>query len=117
VVEKLVAPFNCVVNITVFIYTRKPTRSRDSSVGIATGYGLDDQGVGSSSPGRVKQFPLLHIVQTGSGVHPTSYKMDTEGSFPGVKRQGREADHSPPTNAEFKKMWIYTSTPPYVFRA
>jgi hypothetical protein len=32
---------------------------------------------------------------------------------PGVKRPAREADHSPPTNAEVKKMWIYTSTPPY----
>jgi hypothetical protein len=39
------------------------------------------------------------------------------GSFPGVKRQGREADHSPPTSAEVKKMWIYTFTPPYVFMA
>jgi hypothetical protein len=29
---------------------------RDRSVGIATGYGLDDQGGGSSSPGRVKNF-------------------------------------------------------------
>jgi hypothetical protein len=32
-----------------------------------------------------------------------------------VKRPGREADHSPPTNVEVKKMWIYTSTPPYAF--
>jgi hypothetical protein len=32
------------------------TVSRDSSVGIATGYGLDDQGGGSSSPGKVKIF-------------------------------------------------------------
>jgi hypothetical protein len=63
-----------------------------------------------------KKFLLLHIVQTGSGVHPTSYKMGTTGgSSPGVKRQGREANHSPPTSAEVKKMWIYTSTPPYVF--
>jgi hypothetical protein len=89
-------------------------RRRDSSVSIATGYGLDDQGGGSSSPERVKNF--LHIVQTGSGVHPTSYKMGTGGSFPGIKRQGREADHSLPTSAEVKKMWI-TSTPPYVFMA
>jgi hypothetical protein len=29
----------------------------------------------------------------------------------GVKRPGREADHSPPTNAEIKKTWIYTSIP------
>jgi hypothetical protein len=51
------------------------------------------------------------------GVHPTSYKMGTGSSSPGLKRQGREADHSPPTSAEVKKMWIYTSTPPYVFMA
>jgi hypothetical protein len=44
-------------------------------------------------------------------------KMGTGGSFPGVKRQGREADHSPPTSAEVRKMWIHTSTPPYVFLA
>jgi hypothetical protein len=31
-------------------------RSRDSSVGIATAYGLDDQGGGSSSPDRVNNF-------------------------------------------------------------
>jgi hypothetical protein len=60
-----------------------------------------------------QKFSLLHIVQTGSGVHPTFYKMGTAG----VKRQGREADHSPPTSAEVKKMWIYTSTPLYVFMA
>jgi hypothetical protein len=64
-----------------------------------------------------KKFSLLHIVQTGFGVHPTSYKMGTGGSFSEVKRQGREADHSPPTGAEVKKMWIYTSTPLYVFMA
>jgi hypothetical protein len=31
--------------------------------------------------------------------------------FPGIKRSGLEADHSPPNNAEVKKTWIYTSTP------
>jgi hypothetical protein len=30
---------------------------------------------------------------------------------PGVKRPGREADHSPSTTAEVKNTWIYTSTP------
>jgi hypothetical protein len=33
----------------------------------------------------------------------------------GVKRPGREADHSPPASVEVKKTWLYTSTPPYVF--
>jgi hypothetical protein len=36
---------------------------------------------------------------------------------PGVKRPGREADHSPPTVAKDKKTWTYSSTPPYVFTA
>jgi hypothetical protein len=30
---------------------------------------------------------------------------------PGLKRQGREADHSPPTTADVYKTRIYTSTP------
>jgi hypothetical protein len=34
-----------------------------------------------------------------------------------VKRPGREAEHSPQTSADVKKMWIYTSTPPYAFMA
>jgi hypothetical protein len=34
---------------------------------------------------------------------------------PGVSQPGRETDHSPPTNAEVKNTWIYTSIPPYIF--
>jgi hypothetical protein len=33
----------------------------------------------------------------------------------GLKRPGREADHSPPSGAEVKNAWSYTSTPQYVF--
>jgi len=29
-----------------------------------------------------------------------------------VKRPGREADHSPPSNAQVKNAWNYTSIPP-----
>jgi hypothetical protein len=36
---------------------------------------------------------------------------------PGVKRQGREADHSPLASAEVKKVWIYIYTYPYAFMA
>jgi hypothetical protein len=35
----------------------------------------------------------------------------------GVKRPGREADHSPPSSAEVKNVWSYTSIPEYVFMA
>jgi hypothetical protein len=34
-----------------------------------------------------------------------------------VKPPRREADDSPPTFTEVKKMWIYTSTPEDVFMA
>jgi hypothetical protein len=41
--------------------------------------------------------------------------MGTGALPPVVKRPGREVDHSPPASAEAKKMWIYTSIPPYTF--
>jgi hypothetical protein len=55
-------------------------------------------------------FPLLRNVQTTSGAHP----VDTEPLSLGVKRPGREGDHSPPSTAEVKKEWSYTSTPPSI---
>jgi hypothetical protein len=57
--------------------------SRDSVVGIATGYGLEKRGIGVPSPGRVKNF--LHVVQTGSEAHPASYPLGSGGSFLGGK--------------------------------
>jgi hypothetical protein len=100
---------SCVRNFVTFSCSSK---SRDSVVGKVNGYGLDDQKVGVRVPRYGQEFLLLHLVQTGSGVDPTSsYTMGTGGSFPGVKRPGREAEHSPPTSTEVKKTWIYTFTP------
>jgi hypothetical protein len=48
---------------------------------------------------------------------PTSYPLRTRGSFPGVKRPGREADRSPPSGAEVKNERSNTSNPQYTFRA
>jgi hypothetical protein len=57
-------------------------------------------------PGRgAGYFSLHHHVQNGSGAHLVSYPLGTRGSFPGVTRQGREADHSPPSSAEVKE-WV-----------
>ena len=49
-------------------------------------------------------------VQTGSGAHPASYTMGT-GSFQGVKRPGRGANHPPNLVPRLKKEYSYTSTP------
>jgi hypothetical protein len=55
-----------------------------SVVGIATGYALDDRASKFESR-YCKKCSLLHIVQTGSGVHPVSYPMFTGVSVSGVK--------------------------------
>jgi len=52
------------------------------------------------------------LSQTGSGAHPVSYLMGTGGSFLGVKRPWRKADHSPPSSAEVKNAWGYTYITP-----
>jgi hypothetical protein len=68
-----------------------------SSVGIATGLTA-----GVRFPARARNFVLLHSVQTGSKAHLASYPMSTGSTFPGVKRSGREADHSLPSSAKVK---------------
>ena len=78
---------------------------RDSSVGVATRYGLDGPGI-EFLWGR--DFP--HPSIPAPGAHPTSYTMGT-GSFPGVKRPGRGVDHPPHLAPRLKKEWSYTSTP------
>jgi hypothetical protein len=76
---------------------------RDSSVGIALDYGLDDRGSRVRFPAGAGNFSLYHRVQNGSGAHPASYPMGNRGSFRGVKQPGREADHSPPSSTEVKE--------------
>jgi hypothetical protein len=59
--------------------------SRDSVVGIATGWTTK----GSEFESLWGQgFSLLHVVQTGSGAHTASFPMGTGGSFPGGKAAG-----------------------------
>jgi hypothetical protein len=62
--------------------------SRDSSVGIALGYGLDDGGSRVRFPAGAGNFSLHHRVQNGSGAHQASYPMGTGDSFPGGKAAG-----------------------------
>jgi hypothetical protein len=59
-----------------------------SSVGIALGYGLDDRGSRVRFPAGAGNFSLHYRIQSGSGVHPASYPMGTEGFFPGGKAAG-----------------------------
>jgi len=60
---------------------------------------------------------VRHLFDTVPHVHVGTYKIlfTQPGVLSlGVKRSGRDADHSPLSNSEVKNMWSFTSTPQYV---
>jgi hypothetical protein len=69
-------------------------KSQDTSVGIATGYGPNSQGL---IPGRGEIF--FFSVASRLTLGPTQPPIQW---VPGVKLLGRESDHSPPSSAEVK---------------
>jgi hypothetical protein len=85
--------------------------SRDSTIGIATSYGLNSRGLGVRVP--VEGRFCSSSRRPGRFWGPPSVLSNGYRGFfpPGVKRQGREANHSHTTSAKAKNMWIYTSTP------
>jgi hypothetical protein len=89
--------------------------SRDSAVGIETGYGLDNQRVGFRVPVRVTNFFFSTSSRPALGPTQPPFQWLPGILTPRVKWQGREADHSFPASTEVRKMWIYTSTPAYAF--
>jgi hypothetical protein len=84
--------------------------SRNSVVGIETSYGLDERGVGVRVP------VMLRISSSSRHTQPPIQWVPGALSQR-VKWQGCEPDNPPPANAEVKQMWIYRSTPPYIFMA
>jgi hypothetical protein len=103
--DKLTFYITIIIIIIIIIINNNNNnnKSRNSSVGIDLGYGMDDRGSRVHFPEGAGNFSLHHRVQNDSGAHPVSYPMGTGGSFLGVKRPGREADHSPPSSAEVKE--------------
>jgi hypothetical protein len=91
-------------------------RSRDSVVGIATAYRLDDRGVGVRVSVGSRIFSSPRRPDGLWGRQPPIQWVPGALS-PGVKRPWLEADHSPPVSAEVKKVWFYTSAPTYAFMA
>jgi hypothetical protein len=85
-----------------FILISPSVRNRDSSVGIATGCGLDGRGVGVRVPVGAEFFYIPRRPDRFWG--PTCLLSNGYcGSYPAVKQPGREANHSPPIvpNGEF----------------
>ena len=86
----------------------------DSTVGIATRYGLEGPGIESLLGVGGARFSAS--VQPGPVAHPASYTMCI-GSFPEVKRPERGVDHPPHLAPRLKKVYSYTSTPLWAFVA
>jgi hypothetical protein len=74
------------------------------------GYGLDDR-YAILGRGNDENFSLHHWIQTSSGDPSASYTVCTGVALPGIQRPGREADHSPPPNAEVKMSGVI---PPFL---
>jgi len=74
------------------------------------GYGLDDRG---SIPGRVNDGIFSIATTSRPDVLPNQPPIQRilGALTQGVKRPGREADHSFPSSSKVKNMWSYNSTP------
>jgi hypothetical protein len=68
-----------------------------------------------SSPDRITNFLFSTSSRPALSFTQPPIKWVPGSVYPEVKRKGSEADHSPSTSVEIKKMWIYTSTPPLAF--
>ena len=84
-------------HLNIFVVYYMYTLGRVNSVGIATCYGLNGPGNESRLGARFSS-----PVQTGPGVHPSSYPLGTE-PFPGVERPGCSVDHQPHLEPRLKK--------------
>jgi hypothetical protein len=97
----LSSPVSVVLGYTIEDRSKIPGWKKDFFVSIVTGYGLGDRG---SIPGRGGGLFLCPLCPAGSGTHPDTCTMGTEGSSSrGKMRLGHDADHSPPSSAEVKK--------------
>jgi hypothetical protein len=90
--------------------SRNGQRGPGSSVGIATGYGMDGPGIESRWRAR-----FYAPVQTGPGAHPASCTMGT-GSFPGVE-SGRGVTLTPhpslvPRSKKRVELYLYSPQGP-----
>jgi hypothetical protein len=93
----------------------KYARSRGSSVGIATTLRAGRSGFDS----RQRLWIFLFASVSRPALGPTQPPIQwVPGPLSlGAKWPGCEADDSPPSSADVRNTWSYTSTPQYVFRA
>jgi len=72
---------------------------------------MDNRGDRGSTPGGLGILLLATATKSVLGSIQSPIQWLPRVVSPGVKRPGREVDHSPPSSAEFKDTWSCTSTP------
>jgi hypothetical protein len=77
---------------------------------VVLGYGLDDRRFESRQ--RLGIFLFTTAFRPVLGRTQPPIQWEPEPLSMGIRRPGREADHSRPSSAEVKNVWSYTSTPP-----
>ena len=75
----------------------------DSSVGIATGYGLGGSGRGSNPAGG----EIFRTRPHRPWIHPAPCAVGSRSLSPGVKWPGRDIDRPTSSSAKVKEMCIY----------
>jgi hypothetical protein len=105
------------IRIITSLFIPLPTinESRDSTVSIANGYGLDKQDVVVRVPvgPRILFFPMSSRPAPRPTQPPIQRVPGTLSRI--VEQPGHETDHSAPTTAEVKETCVYTSTATYAF--
>jgi hypothetical protein len=86
-----------------FICSHACNKSRDSSVGMALGYVLNDRGSRFRFPAGAGNFLLNTASRTALGPTQPPIQCVPGALSLGVKRPSRVADHSPPSSAEVKE--------------
>jgi hypothetical protein len=96
----LLAQDGFIQNNTVFTLLTHQSKSRDSSVGTATGHGLDGLGMPVQFPVGAIDPSRFHRPNLGPNQPPIQWVQ--EALSPDVKRTRCEGDHSHPSSAEVK---------------
>jgi hypothetical protein len=99
------------VSLVSFTAITLCVKSRESSASIALGYRLEDRGSRVRFPAGLGIFLFTTASRTALGSTQPPIQWVPGALSLGVKRPGREADHSPPLVPRSKNAWNYTSTP------
>jgi hypothetical protein len=93
------------------IYATDIDSGQNSVLGTATRYSLRPGRFGVQTPVGAKRLRLLHSRPYRPYGPPSLLCNGYRGSFPRVKRPERGVDHPPPSSAQVKNVYSYTSTP------